>query len=98
MTPKDIERYLAANEAGFQCPSCGNVSWSVVDAPSPSWRWCIGAMRDDGAVVVPSPTLPLIVLVCGQCSHVRLHADMPVRAWLAANPESVAGPRGSSNA
>lgn len=81
--PKITEEQLATyfGQAGFDvgCPVCKTRSWSIIPSPSEdTGHTGIPLFSMDGSVSLPTPHIPLYMLVCNNCGYARSHAKIIV--------------------
>lgn len=84
--PADVERFYKAKGVGATCPSCGQLDWTIADPVSEKLNWSLGSSRDDGSLAIPSPSVPLLVLMCTNCFTLRTHALLPLEQWMKEHP------------
>lgn len=94
ITSSDIERFYTAKKLNSSCNVCGQKNWTIADPPDEKTSWIIGSGRTDGAVVMPIPGIPTVVMVCSNCFNARSHALIPVKEWLAQNSTDAKGENG----
>jgi hypothetical protein len=58
-----INEHLDATGAHGPCAACGSSSWSILSSAA------ISMARE-----IPSPTLPVVLMLCENCGNLRLHA------------------------
>jgi|LauGreDrversion2_6_1035139.scaffolds.fasta_scaffold414530_1 hypothetical protein len=82
----DLERFYKDKRVEGSCPSCGEANWEIGNPPNSTTEWALSSVRTDGSAVMPAPSIPAIVLVCGNCYTLRAHAYLGVKKWIDENP------------
>lgn len=88
LTPSDVDRFFRAKGMQGSCHACSKSTWMIAEPPGEKMQWVIGGARDDGGVVIPTPSIPILVLICENCFSVRTHAEIAIKNWLDQNPAS----------
>ena len=87
VTGIEMKRFCEGRKVSGICPCCGQLNWDV-ESPSKDSQWALTASSRDGGFKIPQPAIPVVTLICQNCSFVRTHAFMGVITWLLENPES----------
>lgn len=82
----EVDRFFRELKLSSNCPSCGQLKWTVAQGPDAHTLWSLSSVRDDGSAFMPAPSIPLLVLICTNCFSVRTHAYVAVKKWLEQNP------------
>lgn len=82
---KDLGRYLSKKGASTICPHCKKEDWSLVrndKTTGPGWPILnLDDSLDDKRII------PIIVLICNNCSYLWPMSRMTIANWLKENPE-----------
>ena len=78
----ELELFYKEKNIHAGCPTCGKTRWVL--APDVQTSWSLASVREDGNAVFPSPSVPVVAMVCGHCFTLRTHAGLPIREWLKA--------------
>lgn len=73
----EIVRYLTKKKVSLKCESCGHGEWFAPD-PQKEGLTEIPVSLNDGAVRIPSPTVPVCLLICKNCSYIRQYAAIMI--------------------
>lgn len=77
ITIEDVVAFYETKNIQSACPICGKSDWTLLEPPE-EYNWAIGSARTDGGMVIPSPSIPVITLMCGHCYGLRSHAALPI--------------------
>jgi hypothetical protein len=79
LTQADLVSYLMERQSKAECNVCGKNDWEVFNPVD------VGLLQipllKPGAYPMPPPSVPAMVLVCHNCSNLRLHAALPIAQW-----------------
>ncbi len=82
----DLERFYKEKKITGPCSSCGQTNWELGTPPDNTTQWALSSIRTDGSAVMPAPSVPTLVLMCGNCFTLRTHAYLAVKNWVDENP------------
>jgi hypothetical protein len=82
ITQEDLNRFYKGNGIKAACYECGTNAWNVEGASASSVPslMILNEVRAFGAT-----NLPLLVLSCKMCGHIKSFARLTVEAWIKAN-------------
>lgn len=83
----DIFRFYKAKDINADCPVCGEEKWAMVSPPNDNSCWAFVSEKLSGKMSLLAPALPVLILACENCYHLRNHALKPIEEWLNDNPE-----------
>ncbi|WP_397586654.1 hypothetical protein [Sphingobium fuliginis] len=63
--------FLQARGASATCSSCGKNNWNV---PTDQSLTLALPINQSGTFSMPPPSVPVRILICGNCGFVRMHA------------------------
>ena len=75
-----FKAWLKSKNANAVCPSCGHRDWGVGDL--------VVAPKFEKDIVLGGEMVPMVQLICRNCSYVRLYAAVPI-GLLEKEPEEV---------
>lgn len=78
ITLDDVIAFYESKGINSACPVCGKADWTLLEPPN-EFTWALGSARSDGGMVIPSPNIPVITLMCGHCYAIRTHAALPIQ-------------------
>ncbi len=61
-----LQKWLNAKAAGLGCGMCAANDWAPGDIIVPTIR--------TGGVTLGGPSIPVVMLICGNCAHIELFA------------------------
>lgn len=73
----DIVRYLTKKKVSLKCESCGQEEWFAPD-PQKEGLTEIPVSHNDGNVRIPTPTVPVCLLICKNCSYIRQYSAIMI--------------------
>lgn len=82
ITLADIKDFYEAKKITAGCPACGKSDWIFAEPDVKGDLWALGSIQASGNMTLPFPTIPLAVLACKNCHHLRIHAAIPILEWL----------------
>lgn len=82
ITTDDIAGFLAAKGATVACPSCSRNEWTAF-APASDGLAVLQMHKPDEGWRMPPPFVPAVMMICGHCGFVRIHAANAIAAWAA---------------
>lgn len=65
-----LKTWFESKNVNWSCVSCGHNMWSAGDI--------VVAPRFKHGVVLGGPAIPMVQVICQNCSHVRLYAAIPM--------------------
>lgn len=71
----DLTKFLESKKTNPNCTVCGQNAWVV---PQDAEQVDV-AISQKGGFVIPAPSVPAYLLVCGNCGHIVLFASAIVR-------------------
>ena len=78
-----ISDWLRLKKVNMACPSCGEAEWATGDI--------VAIPKFKEGLILGGEVIPMIQLVCANCSYVRLYAAIPIGLLEPKSEESPAG-------
>jgi hypothetical protein len=82
----ELERFYSEKKITGACSACGSSKWEFGAPPDDTTQWALSSVRTDGNAVMPAPSVPILVLMCGNCFTLRTHAFLAIKKWIEDNP------------
>lgn len=76
-----IEQFFNEKKAFNGCPCCSKQSWTLVEPPA-DYVWNYGSNMTSGGFVMPSPSVPAVLLACNNCGFIRTHAATLIQEYI----------------
>lgn len=79
ITEADVQQFFAERAQNWKCEVCGRSDWGLGDLHT---KYETLGIADKGSMQL-GPHVPLVLLVCNNCAHIRLFARNIIVKWKA---------------